>query len=69
MTDLGARRSSRWSFLGLVVPELDVRIGWRRHRRTMSDDELAACREMLARVPAAVAVWSDGNARLDPSTW
>ena len=66
MTDLGARRPSRWSFLGLVVPELDVRIGWRRHRRMMSDDELGACREMLARVPAAVAVWSDGNALLDP---
>jgi hypothetical protein len=57
---------ARWRFLGLVVPELDARAGWRRHRRTMSDAELSACREMLARVPGAVAAWSEGNAILDP---
>jgi hypothetical protein len=66
VTDPGARRPSRWSLLGLVVAELDVRIGWRRHRRTMSHAELDACRAMLARVPAAVEAWSDGNARLGP---
>ncbi len=32
----------------------------------MSETELVACREMLARVPAAVAEWSEGNVRLDP---
>ncbi len=48
------------------MPELDVRIGWRRHRRMMSEAEIAACRDMLTRLPAAVAAWSEGNARLDP---
>ena len=66
MTDHHAIGPSRWRYIGLVVPELDARVGWRRHRRTMSDAEVAACHEMLARVPAAVAAWSDGNARLEP---
>jgi hypothetical protein len=57
---------SRWRYLGIVVPQLDVRIGWRRHRRTMSDAELAVCRSMLGRLPGAVAAWSEGNASLDP---
>jgi hypothetical protein len=67
VTDPPAGQPSRWSFLGLVVPELDARTGWKRHRRTMSDAELTACREMLARVPGAVAAWSEGNARLEPA--
>jgi hypothetical protein len=33
----------------------------------MSEAELAACHEMLERVPGAVAAWSEGNARLDPA--
>jgi hypothetical protein len=56
---------SRWRYLGIVIPELDARIGWRRHRRSMSEAELRVCKSMLARLPGAVAAWSEGNAALD----
>ncbi len=56
--------ASAWRILGLVVPALDARAGWRRRRRAMSDAEIAAGVEVLGRVPAAIEAWSDGNVRV-----
>lgn len=56
--------ASAWRILGLVVPALDARVGWRRRRRAMGDAEIAAGVEVLGRVPAAIEAWSDGNVRI-----
>ena len=61
---------SRWRFLGVVAPALDVRPGWLgalggRHQRAMGDGEIDACLAMLRSLPAVVAEWSDGNVALE----
>ena len=56
--------ASRWRMLGLVVPALDARAGWRHRRRAMGDAEVEACLAMLGRVPAAIEAWSEGNVRV-----
>jgi hypothetical protein len=61
--------TSVWRSLALVFRETDARygrFGRQRCRRTMSRPEVAATRRVLRRVPAAVATWSEGNARLRP---
>ncbi len=61
-----------WRTLVLVYRATDARwrgpASWRtrRIRRTMSSHEIEATWDVLARVPAAVASWSDGNAALEP---
>jgi hypothetical protein len=62
-------RPQVWRTLALVYRRTDARWGRllpRRSRREMSPEELATIRAVLARVPAAVAAWSEGNAALDP---
>jgi hypothetical protein len=56
--------ASTWRLLGLVVPALDARVGWRRRRRAMSDAEVEADLAMLGRVPGAIEAWSEGNVRV-----
>lgn len=63
--------ASRWRFLGLVAPVLDVGSGgWlgrlgARHQRAMSAAEIDACLAMLRSLPSVVADWSDGNVALE----
>ena len=56
--------ASRWRVLGLVVPALDARAGWRRRQRAMGDGEVEADLAMLNRLPAAIEAWSEGNVRV-----
>ena len=56
--------ASRWRLLGLVVPALDARAGWRRRTRAMGEAELEADLAMLRRLPAAIESWSEGNVRV-----
>ncbi|HEY6057263.1 MAG TPA: hypothetical protein VIV06_04485 [Candidatus Limnocylindrales bacterium] len=60
-----------WRTLAIVYPAIDA--DWRDERRrrqrairAMSEAELAATEDVLARVPGAVRAWSSGNAALDP---
>ena len=53
--------ATRWRLLGVVVPALDARVGWRRRQRAMSDAEVDADVAMLGRLPAAIEAWSEGN--------
>ena len=56
--------ASTWRLLGVVVPTLDARVGWRRRRRAMSDAEVDADLAILGRVPGAIEAWSEGNVRV-----
>lgn len=65
--------ASRWRFLAVVAPALDVgaaggwmaRLAGGRHRRTMGPDEIDACVAMLRSLPSVVAAWSDHNVALE----
>jgi len=64
-----------WRAVALLAVEVDAewaepRTGFRRGqrhplRRTMSPAEIAATTDVLRRVPAAVAAWSEGSVALD----
>jgi hypothetical protein len=59
-----------WRTLVLIYPVLDARygsgLGQRTARRVMAREERAAIEEVVERLPAVVAEWSDGYAALDP---
>lgn len=58
-----------WRTVALLYLRTDARWGGllpRRCRRSMSSDEVATIRGVLARVPGAVASWSEGSAAIEP---
>ena len=62
--------TQRWRTIVLVYPVLDARYGSGlqrgRARRVMTRDERAAVMDVVERLPATVAAWSDGLASLEP---
>jgi hypothetical protein len=62
--------TQRWRTLVLLYPVLDARYGSGlqrgRARRVMTRDERAAVTDVVERLPATVAAWSDGLATLEP---
>ena len=59
-----------WRALALIYPAANARWGarvlGRRCQRVMTRPERDAIHDVLDRVPAAVAEWSEGNAAIDP---
>jgi hypothetical protein len=62
--------TQRWRTLVLWYPVLDARYGSgvarKRARRVMTREERTAVADVIERLPASVADWSDGHATLEP---